>query len=271
VKEGGNEKGNLCDPLSEPGEAVQGRVTMFRGDQYSEPPPGAFRRPGYRGAGYVVASDPTSTWFNIACEGTAIAKLHLLRHTAASVFDPRADVPTGSDHAIPVPPGIPTGPIVHPRRTTKVPERQALLKMLTADYCGIGFPFTENGHPLSYTFQQPWQPLFPRTNGSAVPFRGLDNVSIDALWNQDGAVCLAVPRLSDIEPRARLENRIRMWCPARDRPGPGIEDLARPDLFAGAIGSVRRCGPGVTLDRWNLELATWTHSYAISANPRPSQ
>ena len=242
VKEGGNEKGSLCDPLIAPGEAVQGRVIIFRGDQYSEPPPGAFRRPGYRGPGYVVASDPASTWFNVACEGTAIAKLHLLRHTAA---------------------GAP--------RTTRISERQTLLKMLTADYCGIGFPFTENGHPLSYTFQQPWQPLFPRTNGSAVPFRGIDNASLDALWNQDGAVCLAVPRLSDTVARARLENRIRRWCPAGARPGPGIEDLTRPDLFAGAIGSVRRCGPGVTLDRWNLDLATWTHSYAVSANPRPFQ
>ncbi|HZJ63561.1 MAG TPA: ADYC domain-containing protein [Kofleriaceae bacterium] len=259
VKEGGNEKGNLCDPLIAPGEAVQGRVIIFRGDQYREPPPGAFRRPGlYRGPGYVVASDPASTWFNVACEGTAIAKLHLLRHTAASVFDPRPEV-------------VATGPIVHPPRTTRISERQTLLKMLTADYCGIGFPFTENGHPLSYTFQQPWQPLFPRTDGSAVPFRGIDNASLDALWNQDGAVCLAVPRLSDTVARTRLENRIRTWCPAGARQAPGIEDLARPDLFAGAIGSVRRCGPGVTLDRWNLDLATWTHSYAVSANPRPFQ
>jgi hypothetical protein len=253
VKEGGTEKGHLCAPLSRPGEAVQGRVTIFRGDQYSEPPPGAFRRPGYRGPGYVVASDPDSTWFNIACEGTAIAKLHLLRHTAASQVGR-------------------TGPVVHPQRTTTISQRQTLLKMLTADYCGIGFPFTENGHPLSYAFEQRWEPLFPRTNGSAVAFREIVHASIDALWNQDGAVCLAVPRLSavpgrsDTVPRAVLENRIRTWCPARDRP-----TAALPGLFAGTIGSVRRCGPGVTLARWRFDLATLTHSYAVSANPEPSQ
>lgn len=61
----------------------------------------------------------TRGWMNIACDGTALAKLYLTRHTEASQHTP----------------------------TTRA-ERQAMLKMLTGDVCGDGTPYTVAGQPL---------------------------------------------------------------------------------------------------------------------------
>ena len=101
------------------------------------------------------------TWFNIACAGTAIAKLHLLRHTWAADRDG-----------------------AHP---TTVDQRQALLKLLAADYCGTGKAFTVEGQPLAYSFDQRW--------ARAVDWNGA--ASVDAVWDANHAVCLRTPRLAD--------------------------------------------------------------------------
>jgi hypothetical protein len=58
-------------------------------------------------------------WLNIACAGTALAKLYLTRHTEASEETP----------------------------TTRE-QRQAMLKMFTGDVCGDGTSFTVPGQPL---------------------------------------------------------------------------------------------------------------------------
>ena len=60
-------------------------------------------------------------WVNVACAGTAIAKLYLLRHTEAS----------------------------QEVATTRA-ERQAMLKMLAADAHGDGRAFTVAGQPLTW-------------------------------------------------------------------------------------------------------------------------
>jgi ADYC domain len=63
-------------------------------------------------------------WFNIGCAETALAKMQLNGHTHASLFS-----------------GLPFVPRL---------ERQTFLKMITADYCGTGRPFTVSGQRLRW-------------------------------------------------------------------------------------------------------------------------
>jgi hypothetical protein len=81
---------------------------LFAGDRYD-----AVRRT------VIASGNATSGWINIACAGTALAKLYLTRHTEASQTVP----------------------------TTRS-ERQAMLKMFGADVCGDGSSFTTHGHAL---------------------------------------------------------------------------------------------------------------------------
>ncbi|MBZ0237759.1 MAG: hypothetical protein K8M05_35925, partial [Deltaproteobacteria bacterium] len=95
-------------------------------------------------------------WFNIACAGSAMAKLHLLRHTEAS-----------SD----------------PVHRTDFGERQSMFKMITADVCGTGRPFTSDGERLFYMDAHEWTRFDPANARS-----------LEAIWNRHGAVCLDEPR-----------------------------------------------------------------------------
>ena len=99
----------------------------------------------------------TGGWFNIACAGTALAKLHLTRHTEASQIV----------------------------KTTAI-ERQAMLKMFTADVCGDGTAFTVHGQPLL------WADANHLTSFSARP------ASLEAVWTDRGAVCLDAPRRPEL-------------------------------------------------------------------------
>ena len=101
-------------------------------------------------------------WFNLACAGTAKAKMHLLRHTLAGSYDNRGDQIVQTD----------------------VPGRQAMLKMLTADYCGTGQSFTRDGTPLLYGDKLG---IYPPPQ---IPAR-----RVEAHWDADGAVCLNTPRI----------------------------------------------------------------------------
>lgn len=67
----------------------------------------------------IATGEETRGWINIACQGTALAKLYLARHTEVSQ-----------------------------RVATTRAERQAMLKMLTGDVCGDGTAFTVQGQPL---------------------------------------------------------------------------------------------------------------------------
>jgi hypothetical protein len=146
----------FCSSTLDPeAAAVQGTAVVYRGDRYDVD------------TGEVITVTESDTWVNIACIGTATSKLHRMRYTTA-----------GSDAT----------------HTSTQKERQAMLRMLRADYCGTGTPFTTDGHPLYWLerngwFRNPaWTPSGPYTADVAI-------ASIDAIWNSDGAACLSLPRL----------------------------------------------------------------------------
>ena len=114
----------------------------------------------------IATGKGASGWINIACAGTALAKLYLTRHTEASQI------------------------VVTTRG-----ERQSMLKMFTADVCGDGISFTVHGQPLL------WADAKGITKFASAPG------SIEAIWNNAGAVCLDTPR------RPELASSIAARCP----------------------------------------------------------
>lgn len=113
----------------------------------------------YDAARKTVTATKASTagWVNIACAGTALAKLFLVRHTEAS-------------QAV----------------ATTREERQAMLKMFTADACGDGTPFTVHGQPLL------WADAKGITRFPDSP------LTLEAVWNEHGAVCMDQPRRPEL-------------------------------------------------------------------------
>jgi hypothetical protein len=67
-----------------------------------------------------------------------------------------------------------------------------MLKMITADYCGTGFSFTVDGHPLRWMDSTTYPRPAINLNTTLPP---VDIVSVEAIWGPTGAVCLDVPRL----------------------------------------------------------------------------
>ena len=103
------------------------------------------------------------TWFNLGCAGSALAKLALTGHTEASRS---------------------AGTFV-----TTLSERQTMLKMLTADYCGTGTPFTVAGQPLNW-----------RDDDGTMKFiQAPAQLAREARWTDQGPACLDKPRV-DIHP-----------------------------------------------------------------------
>ena len=126
--------------------AGENEAFLFAGDRYD-----ADRKT-------VTATGPaTAGWFNIACAGTALAKLHLTRHTEASQVV-----------------------------KTTVVERQAMLKMFTADVCGDGTAFTVHGQPLLWADANHLTSFATRA------------ASLEAVWTDQGAVCLDTPRRPEL-------------------------------------------------------------------------
>jgi hypothetical protein len=145
---------DLCPATSDSDPPdISGHAVIFRGDQYD------------KDLKTVTELGFDTSWFNISCAGTAIAKLHLMRHTLAS-----AD----ADHF------------------AKVPQRQALLKMFVADYCNTGRPFTVRGIDLRFQWQQDWQEEHGFDESNQVP---------EAVWTERGAVCLSHPRMLGVPDR----------------------------------------------------------------------
>lgn len=139
----------------------------------------------------VIAGAPADPgeWFNIACAGSALAKLHLSRHT-----------PAGSSGEF----------------TSTTAQRQAMLKMFTADMCGTGQAFTEAGTPLRW--------------GNATGTRHLrgDEASFEALWGEDGALCLDEHRLdvdADDPDDLEIHREVVRACEAVGKPLPPCTDL----------------------------------------------
>ncbi len=91
-------------------------------------------------------------WFNLGCASHALSKLFLTGHTTLTGSAPEA-------------------------------QQQAVLKMLTADYCGDGTSFTLGGEPLLW-----------KTSNGYMDYFGTPH-ALEARWNDKGAVCLDNPRM----------------------------------------------------------------------------
>jgi hypothetical protein len=136
-------------------KAVEHEAIAFEGDHYDA----EHKR--------VRETAPEAGWFNLACAGTAVAKMHMLRHTRAGSV-----VPSGG-----------------PARNTSVLQRTAMLKAITADYCGDGTAWTADGTPLQWTDANGWLPT-PALDLVSLERLGL----IEGVWGPDGAMCLNDPR-----------------------------------------------------------------------------
>ena len=134
--------------------SVSGAAVIFRGDVYDDKT--------YAVKNVDSPSDPDSQIVNIACLDTTVAKMHLLGHTSAAKAE---------------------------SFSASVPERQMLLRQLTADYCGIGFPFTDEGTPIRIGWKNPTlQPTAQSQYGL------LSANSLEALWFSQKAKCVDNPR-----------------------------------------------------------------------------
>jgi len=109
------------------------------------------------------------SWFNLGCAGSALAKMALTGHTEAA-----RDANTF---------------------ITTLAERQTMLKMLAADYCGDGTPFTVGGQPLNWEDDHGTMKL-----AALIPQPPLPLLR-EARWKETGAVCLDKPRV-DVHPTA---------------------------------------------------------------------
>jgi hypothetical protein len=102
-------------------------------------------------------------WINFGCAGQTLAKLLLTRNTCES-----QDAPPGADEE------------------QLARERQATLKLLVADYCDTGAHLTVSGEPLV------WQ-------GGLVDLAA-DPTTLEARWDENGAICMGTPRLLENPP-----------------------------------------------------------------------
>jgi hypothetical protein len=125
-------------------DPLQASVVILAGERYDL-------------AGKTVIANQTN-WITLACAGSAAAKMSLLGYGPHAEFD---------DASAP----------------TSVAQRQATLKMITADYCGAGHSYTEDGTPRWWENQ----------GGTVVPDG--DVGALEAIWSASGAVCLDAPRV----------------------------------------------------------------------------
>jgi hypothetical protein len=125
-------------------------ATLFQGDRYD----GDLKQ-------VIATGHEAGTWFNVACFKSVASKMLFNRHAEA---------------------GLKEGY----KATTD--QKQALLKMMTADFCGKGKSFTKTGTPLAWTNSLGWQKL-----------NLIEPVSYEAVWGPDGAICLDDARLGNEE------------------------------------------------------------------------
>jgi hypothetical protein len=156
-------------------------------------------------------------WFNIACLSGAVGKTHMMRRTSAS-----SSVLLGY--------------------TTSMRERQAMVRAWTADYCGHGTAYTTTGTPLRMRDAKKWIPLASKWSWDDED----ELVSYEAIWNENGAVCLNTPRKFGDDEEANKAFRAR------------IEDECKE------YGKVLLpCSTG------GLPAAWETRGYFLTANPAP--
>jgi hypothetical protein len=150
----------LCQPgLNDDNTSgMKGTAAIFTGDVYDDKT--------YAVRDVTAPQDPDHAVFNVACLGTAVSKMHMFGHTA----------------------------VASTSVTTTIPERQALLRLLTGDYCGVGKPFTVDGVPIRIDFANP--KLKPSASSQYAITTDPASTQVDARWDQNGAVCVGTPRLS---------------------------------------------------------------------------
>lgn len=102
-------------------------------------------------------------WITLGCAGSAAAKMALMN------YGPHADFDGEGQAATPA-------------------QRQATLKMITADYCGDGVSYTDDGTPLRWENQA----------GTVSPEEQWLAAGVEAVWGPEGALCLDTPRLADL-------------------------------------------------------------------------
>jgi hypothetical protein len=126
---------------------------LFTGDRYSD-----VKR-------LVTDTSPVTTagWFNFACAGSTLAKLHLNRHTSA---------------------GAEIG------YTTTKAERTTMIKMYASDHCGDGTVWTDYGTPLRWQNSKGWN-----------KFSGME-IAFESRWTETGAQCLDTHRLGPTQANA---------------------------------------------------------------------
>jgi ADYC domain len=149
--------GEHPEPTLNPQKDQEFLAFVFEGDHYT--------------SGHAVTAQAAGR-FNLACFGTAAAKMHLLRHTQA-----------GSA------PGS---------RPTTLDQRTAMLRAITADYCGDGRSWTADGTPLWWTDKQQLFPLQSQPDFVKLP-DGAFSRQIEAVWGPKGRLlCLNEPRRSPV-------------------------------------------------------------------------
>lgn len=105
-----------------------------------------------------------TNWFTLACAGSAAAKMKLMGYAPQSKL-PGTNTPS------------------------TVAQRQATLKMITADYCGGGHSYTENGTPVY------WTNKYDTVDSADWYTPG----EVEAVWTANGALCLDATRIADAE------------------------------------------------------------------------
>lgn len=104
-------------------------------------------------------------WMTIACFGNAAAKMKLANY---SRFADYTGTGTAASRA----------------------QRQATIRMITADYCGDGTSFTSDGVALDWLNRI--ERVTPQHNSTPAW------ADVEAIWDEDGAICLNTPRVAEI-------------------------------------------------------------------------
>ncbi len=131
----------------------------------------------------ITIGPATAGWMNIACAGSAIYKMHTVGHTSAA--EARLGIPTTLD------------------------QRRAMLNAWTSNVCGTGEAFTHQGEPI--TLRESLN-IFDMPPYNAVP------QSREAIWDENGAVCLNVHRLDEDD--LEIYDKIAAACPGGVLPPP---------------------------------------------------
>jgi hypothetical protein len=111
--------------------------------------------------GNVTATGAAAgNWFNLACAGDPRSKLAAFRHIEAAQDD---------------------------EHQTSLAQRQAAIRAIRAAYCDDGTAYTVFGQPLQLGNEDGWitpsSPLIPE--------------NVEAIWDENGAVCLNTPRYAE--------------------------------------------------------------------------